>query len=228
SVVAAAMLLRTQFDAGSTYAVIFWNQCLFALGMGLTIAPATTSIMGSVPPERAGVGSAINDTTRQVGGALGVAVIGSVFASQYAPAITSALAGVPLPSAAMDSATDSIGGAFAVAARAGGNPETIDTPLGQQIAAAARDAFSSSMGRGLLVSAAIALVGAVVALVFLPAHAAPAHDAVVADEDDATEAMTATPMGGAEAAVARQEALEEAGRRGPLAPAGISDTVPGE
>ncbi|MCU1381044.1 MAG: drug resistance transporter [Acidimicrobiales bacterium] len=87
SVVAAAMLLRTQFDAGSTYAAIFWNQCLFALGMGLTIAPATASIMGSVPPERAGVGSAINDTTRQVGGALGVAVMGSVGSSAFRRAI---------------------------------------------------------------------------------------------------------------------------------------------
>jgi EmrB/QacA subfamily drug resistance transporter len=87
TVVAASMLLRTQFDAGSTYAVIFWNQCLFALGMGLTIAPATASIMSSVPPERAGVGSAINDTTRQVGGALGVAVMGSVGSSAFRRAI---------------------------------------------------------------------------------------------------------------------------------------------
>jgi hypothetical protein len=192
------------------------------------MAPATESIMGSLPRDKAGVGSAMNDTTRQVGGALGVAVIGSVFASQYAPAITSALAGVPLPSAALDSATDSIGGAFAVAARAGGNPETIDTPLGHQIADAARDAFSSSMGRGLLVSAAIALAGAIVALVFLPAHAAPEPGAVVPDDDDAVEAMTATPMGGAEAAVARQEALEEAEADERLAAVGIGDTVPDE
>jgi hypothetical protein len=87
TVVAAAMLLRTQFDASTTYGAIFWNQCTFALGMGLTIAPATASIMGSVPPERAGVGSAINDTTRQVGGALGVAVMGSVGSSAFRRAV---------------------------------------------------------------------------------------------------------------------------------------------
>jgi EmrB/QacA subfamily drug resistance transporter len=83
SVVAASMLLRTQFAATTTYPAIFWNQVLFALGMGLTIAPATASIMGSVPPERAGVGSAINDTTRQIGGALGVAVMGSIGSSAF-------------------------------------------------------------------------------------------------------------------------------------------------
>ncbi|MCU1376282.1 MAG: drug resistance transporter [Actinomycetia bacterium] len=87
SIVAASMLLRTQFDAGATYADILWTQGLFALGMGLTIAPATALIMSSVPPERAGVGSAINDTTRQVGGALGVAVMGSVGSSAFRRAI---------------------------------------------------------------------------------------------------------------------------------------------
>ena len=56
---------------------------LFGIGLGLTSAPATESIMGSLPPARAGVGSAINDTTRQTGGALGVAVIGSIFLSWY-------------------------------------------------------------------------------------------------------------------------------------------------
>jgi hypothetical protein len=81
------MLLRTQFDAGASYADILWSQGLFALGMGLTIAPATALIMSSVPPERAGVGSAINDTTRQVGGALGVAVMGSVGSSAFRRAI---------------------------------------------------------------------------------------------------------------------------------------------
>jgi hypothetical protein len=204
-------------------------QILLGLGIALAMAPATESIMGSLPRDKAGVGSAMNDTTRQVGGALGVAVIGSVFASQYAPAVTANLAKLPLPTAALDAATDSINGAFAVAARAGGDPNAIDTPIGVQIADAARDAFSSSMGRGLLVSAAIALVGALVALVFLPAHAAPAPDAVVADEDDAVEALTATPMGGGEAALLHQEAADEAaadGRR--LARTGAADPGPAD
>jgi EmrB/QacA subfamily drug resistance transporter len=204
-------------------------QLLLGLGIALAMAPATESIMGSLPRDKAGVGSAMNDTTRQVGGALGVAVIGSVFASQYAPSITAKLSGIPLPPAALDAAQDSIGGAFSVAAAASGNPKTIDTSIGVQIADAARDAFSASMGRGLLVSAAIALVGALVALVFLPAHAAPVAGAVVADEDDTIEALTATPLGGAEAAVARQEAVDELTHdHQPLTSAGIGDAPPND
>ena len=62
-------------------------------GMGLTIAPATESIMGSLPKEKAGVGSAVNDTTRELGGALGVAVIGSILSSVYTAHLTDAAAG---------------------------------------------------------------------------------------------------------------------------------------
>ena len=58
---------------------------MLGLGMGMMMAPATESIMGSLPPAKAGVGSAMNDTTRQMGGALGVAIIGSVFASVFRP-----------------------------------------------------------------------------------------------------------------------------------------------
>ena len=58
-------------------------MCLMSVGMGLTMAPATESVMGSLPREKAGVGSAVNDTTRQMGGALGVAIIGSIVASVY-------------------------------------------------------------------------------------------------------------------------------------------------
>ena len=58
-------------------------RLVYGLGMGITMAPVTESIMGSLPPSRAGVGSAVNDTTRQTGGALGVAVLGSVFLAQY-------------------------------------------------------------------------------------------------------------------------------------------------
>src|SRR5215203_5318302 len=77
--------------------------------MGLVIAPATESIMGSLPKAKAGVGSAVNDTTRQTGGALGVAVIGSVFAARYHSVIN-----IPagLPAGAGDMVHDSIGRAL--------------------------------------------------------------------------------------------------------------------
>jgi EmrB/QacA subfamily drug resistance transporter len=156
-------------------------QLLLGMGMALAMAPATESVMGALPRDKAGVGSAMNDTTRQVGGALGVAIIGSVFSTQYGPAITSRLSGANLPAPAVEAARNSIGGAFRVAQLAGGDPRTIDTPAGQQVAAAARDAFAASMGRGLLVAAGFALAGALVALVFLPARAV---DPATATTDD--------------------------------------------
>ena len=82
-VVAVSQLLRIASTPDSGYGIVLASQMTFAAGMGLLIAPATASIMGSVPAARAGVGSAINDTTRQVGGALGVAVMGSVAAAGY-------------------------------------------------------------------------------------------------------------------------------------------------
>ena len=86
-----------------------------AAGMGLTMAPATDSVMGSLPLFKAGVGSAVNDTTRQVGGALGVAVIGSVLATTYGDKITGFFAGTPVPSQVVDAASNSIGAVPTVA-----------------------------------------------------------------------------------------------------------------
>lgn len=154
-------------------------QLLMGAGMALAMAPATESIMGSLPRDKAGVGSAVNDTTRQIGGALGVAIIGSALAGAYAPGIQerlgSTLDGIAsAPGGGAEAATavsDSITGAFAVAARAGGDPTVIDTETGRQIATAAQDAFAASMGRSLLIGAAFALLGALIALLFLPARA---------------------------------------------------------
>jgi MFS family permease len=198
---------------------VFPAQLLLGLGIALAMAPATESIMGSLPKEKAGVGSAMNDTTRQVGGAMGVAIIGSVFSSRYAPAVTANLArlGLPLPAAALSASRDSIGGAIAVASRAGGNPKVVDTPVGLQIQEAARQAFASSMGRGLLVSAAIALMGALVALVFLPARAEdpsvdPSTDLETVDASIAELLDVPTPgLAAAPGAVTGTDELEPVG-----------------
>src|SRR5262249_13517747 len=77
---------------------LVWRAVLMASGIALVMAPATESIMGSLPLGKAGVGSAVNDTTRQVGGALGVAVIGSVLASIYGSPGGEFLKGKPVPS----------------------------------------------------------------------------------------------------------------------------------
>ena len=84
-------------------------------GLGLVTAPATEAIMGSLPPDKAGVGSAVNDTTRELGGTLGVAIIGSLFASVYSTRLGELLTGTPVPAAAQRIAGESVGAGMEVA-----------------------------------------------------------------------------------------------------------------
>lgn len=156
----------TTVAVDSPYWVIVGQMALMGGGLGLAQAPATESIMGALPPERAGVGSAVNDTARELGGTLGVAVIGSVFASIYANGLDDALAGVPVPAEEVGIAQTSVGAGIAVA-------ERIATSAGTEAGAAARDAVHQSFLHGFhagsWVSAAVVLVGAALALRYLPA-----------------------------------------------------------
>ncbi len=93
SLVAVGLILLSTIASDSPYPRVIVYFMIMAAGMGMTMAPATEAVMGSLPAAKAGVGSAINDTTRQVGGALGVAVIGSVVTSVYSQRIFD-LAGV--------------------------------------------------------------------------------------------------------------------------------------
>ena len=158
------VLSFTQFEVSTGYENIFWRLMLMAVGMGLTMAPATESIMGSLPLAKAGVGSAVNDTTRQVGGALGVAIIGSVLASTYGSQVGDAVAGQPLPNGVANDAKNSLGFALETASRLGG-------PAGNALAETARTAFVDGMHQGYLVGAAALIVSAIAALIWLPARA---------------------------------------------------------
>jgi DHA2 family multidrug resistance protein-like MFS transporter len=160
TMVAIALWLISGVDVGSGYAPIAWALALMGLGMGATMAPATDSIMGSLPLAKAGVGSAMNDTTRMVGGALGVAVIGSVLSSSYGTSIAPAVAN--LPGQAATAASDSVGAALKVAQQMG--------PQAASLVHAARAAFIDGMGNAVIVAAFAALLGAAVALLFLPAR----------------------------------------------------------
>jgi len=151
----------------SVWLIVVW---LFVLGlaMGSVMAPATDSVMGSVPPAKAGVASAMNDVTRQVGGALGVAIIGSLIDTIYTSRIGDAAAN--LPPALRDPVQASIGAADAVAAR-------LPAAAGTHLTAAAADAFTTALGYGLLVAAAIALLGAGIVVWRLPARHSAAPEA---------------------------------------------------
>jgi EmrB/QacA subfamily drug resistance transporter len=186
--VAVGVLSLVQLDVATGYENIFWRLIVLAVGMGLTMAPATESIMGSLPLAKAGVGSAVNDTTRQVGGALGVAIIGSVLASTYGTQVGDAVAGQPLPSGVANEAQNSLGFALETAGRVGG-------PAGDALAATARTAFVDGMHQGFVLAAVVAFVGAIVALVWLPARARRATRGGEA-ERDAVQAPAPAPAGG--------------------------------
>jgi DHA2 family multidrug resistance protein-like MFS transporter len=140
-------------------AVIFFVQ---GVGMANIMPPAMESIMSSLPRERAGVGSAVSNTVRQVGGALGVAVLGSVLAGVYRGQIEPTTRA--LPGSARDAANESISGAYGVAGRLGAP--------GQQIIDAANDAFVSAMHWAALLSAVFAAVGILVVLRWMPGRSA--------------------------------------------------------
>jgi len=146
------------------YLQIVGQMVLIGAGLGLTTAPATESIMGSLSADRAGIGSAVNDTTRELGGTLGVAIIGSVFSSVYIGALERA-DGVfaQLPPEAQAMTKDSVGSARTVAGDLG--------PRAQPFLDQVGDAFLSGLSVGCLVAAGVAAAGAVFASRFLPARA---------------------------------------------------------
>jgi hypothetical protein len=133
---------------------------LAGLGMGLTTAPATEAIMGVVPKGKAGIGSAVNDATRELGATLGVAIIGSVYASLCASGIRDAAGSLPPP--ALDAASDSIGAALTVAGQLG--------PAGPPLLEASEAAFFDGFRLGCLVAAGVLLAGAVFAARYLPSR----------------------------------------------------------
>jgi hypothetical protein len=145
------------------YIEIVGQMILAGLGMGFTTAPATEAIMGVVPKEKAGVGSAVNDATRELGATLGVAIIGSVYASLFASGIQDAAGSLPAP--ALDAASDSVGAALAVANQLG--------PAGQPLLEASQAAFFDGFQVGCLVAATVLIAGAAFAARFLPSRPAP-------------------------------------------------------
>ena len=113
-VLAVALALMATFQTDSSAYLVVGITALSAFGMAHVVAPATESIMGSLPRAKAGVGSAMNDTTRQVGGAVGVALLGSILASAFRPHVRDLLQG-RVPGSLLARAEDSLGSALGVA-----------------------------------------------------------------------------------------------------------------
>jgi EmrB/QacA subfamily drug resistance transporter len=164
--IAIGLLLLSRLTVDSPYVAFGATLAFMSGGMGLAMAPATDSIMGAVDKARAGVGSATNDTTRELGSALGVAVFGSILSSSYRDALATRLDALPgglagLPSGLGDAVRDSIGSATVAASQIPGNG-------GAPILAAAREAFVAGMSTSTLIGAAIVFAGLVALLHWLP------------------------------------------------------------
>jgi len=145
-------------DLNSTYLDLGWPSLILATGIGICTAPTTSAIMGAVPDEKQGVASAVNDAAREVGGALGIAVAGSILAGRYSQELAPQLAG--FPEAVRGPAADSLAKAIEVANKLG--------PQGNQLAELAKTAFMTAMHASTIAMAVIAGIAAVLIGLWAP------------------------------------------------------------
>ena len=163
AIASVGLLMASRITAGAEYRDVALALIVMAAGFAMMMPSATEAIMGSVPPEKAGVGSAVNDTTRELGGAFGVAVLGSVVSSTYGPQVRDAVAGSPLPADAVTSVSDQVGAAMETARELPG-------PFGTMLHDVAANAFIDGMSTALMIGAGALALGAVVVALFLPAR----------------------------------------------------------
>jgi EmrB/QacA subfamily drug resistance transporter len=164
TVTGVGVLLLSGLNAASTYGEVLVGMFVMAAGMGLTMTPMTDLIMSSVPRDKAGVGSAMNDTTRELGTTLGVAILGSILSSTYASHLGSAVG--LLPPEVRSIASGSLGGALAVSQQIGGD-------TGARFADAAKSAWADGVHVSFVVGAVIVFVAAAISFAFLDRKAAP-------------------------------------------------------
>jgi EmrB/QacA subfamily drug resistance transporter len=163
--VTSSMALFATFQPNSSVFHVIGITMLLGLGMANVMAPCTDSIMGSLPRAKAGVGSAVNDTTRQMGGAVGVAVFGSIMASHFTSSITTKLSGQLAPSL-LSAVRNNVGQAIAIA-----QERATSSSVSTQIARAARESFVSGLHIIGVAAAAVTLLAAIGVVLFLPARA---------------------------------------------------------
>ncbi|MEO5842235.1 MAG: MFS transporter [Acidimicrobiales bacterium] len=147
---AAGLGILSCLDGDSTYWHFLTGLVVVGFGMAFTSTPATTAIVTSPPRAKQGIGSAVNDLSRELGSALGIAILGSLFNARYRDAIGDSTAGLP-PEAAHH-VEESAGAGLAIAAKMG--------PSGEQLAERTRDAFAAGLGNALTAGALIALLAA--------------------------------------------------------------------
>jgi len=155
--------IAAESSIGMTYAQALPGMLLMGLGAGFLMPAATDSVLGAITRDDAGVGSATNSTAMQVGGALGVAVVGSVLSTKYQDMLKGAIAGHHVPPVAKQAILGSLGGALVVARTVGGS-------LGAALARAARMSFEQGSRDALIVAAVVTGVGVLLVLAALPSR----------------------------------------------------------
>jgi EmrB/QacA subfamily drug resistance transporter len=183
---AGLLFMSTEYGLDTPYITIAIGQVILAVGMGLAVSPATNSIMASVPIRKAGIGSAMNDTTRQLGGALGVAILGTFANSTYLAGLSNLKTQIPLlPDVAVNAIKGSIQAAHFVA----NDPRA--ALIKTQLLKITDTAFVDGMTHALFVGSIVMFAGALFALVFLPAVATR-----LADDDVPSNVGAPVPASG--------------------------------
>ncbi|MFI1353507.1 MFS transporter [Streptomyces sp. NPDC020898] len=211
----AALALLSQVDSGSSYGDFVAPLVVLGLAIGLALSPCTDAIMGAFPESELGVGGAVNDTSLELGGSLGIAILGSLLSTSYAAHLTDATNGSKLPAGALSSAQDSVGAGYQVAQGIGEQAQQLAaqaTQAGgagkaeqaaelkaqadrlaqgaQQMADAVGSSFSDAVAHTSLIGAVILGVGTVLVAFLLPGKSG--------DETGRTEAGVEEPVPSAE------------------------------
>ncbi|GGX34771.1 MFS transporter [Streptomyces lomondensis] len=207
----AALALLTQVDSGSSYGDFVAPLVVLGLAIGLALSPCTDAIMGAFPESELGVGGAVNDTSLELGGSLGIAILGSLLATSYSGHLADATAGKGLPASSLETAQDSVGAGYAVAQGIGDKARQLaeqaagasDPQQAQQLkeqagqlAGAARQmadavgaSFSDAVAHTSLVGAVLLGVGTVAVALLLPGKGEAAAEP--AEEGRQTESVGA-------------------------------------
>lgn len=183
----AGVFLLTRVEAGSTYPDFLAPLLLLGFAIGLSLAPATDTIMGSFPESELGVAGGANDTALELGCSLGIAILGSLLATSYKDKLT-ALVGGQLPPAAMDTARDSVGGGVAVAEHVAQMPED-GTQQAQALLQAVHESFAHAIAHTSLIGGVIMAAGALIVIAVLPGRRSasqPPRDLQVTTPEDET------------------------------------------
>jgi hypothetical protein len=186
TLIGTGLLMMLAFGTVTSYAYVLASFIPFIAGIALTMSPMTSAIMSAVPARRAGAGSAMNDATRELGAALGVAVLGSIAASKYTSSLHDTVA--HLPHATQAQANSSLAGALQVAA-------TLPGRTGALLTTGAQHSFIDGVHLAVIVGVLLAAAAAAVVLRFLPRETSHVADVVVADADGGVGADDGADLG---------------------------------